>query len=69
MIVTPEMFKLASKCSKIKTTAVDEIFDVPIEIDTKIQSNFNDGQAVSSTIECTSGQIKRYTFETLMQRV
>ena len=44
-------------------------FDVPIEFDTKTQSNFNDGQAVSSTSECTSGQIKHYTFETLMQRV
>ena len=33
------------------------------------KSNFNDGLAVSSTIECTSGQIKHYTFETLMHRV
>ena len=54
---------------KIKITAFDENFDVPIEFDTKTQSNFNDGQSVSSTIECTSGQIKHYTFETLMQRV
>ena len=54
---------------KIKITAFDETFDVPIEFDTKTQSNFNDGQAVSSTIECTSGQMKPYTFEALMQRV
>ena len=33
------------------------------------QSNFNAGQAVSSTIEITSGQIKHCTFETLMQCV
>ena len=46
-----------------------KIFDVPIEMDVRTQSNFKDGQAVSSTIECTSGQIKHYTFETLMQRV
>ena len=69
MIVTPEMCRLTSKSKKIKITAFDENFDVPIEFDTKTQSNFNDGQAVSSTIECTSGQIKHYTFETLMQRV
>ena len=54
---------------KIKFQAFDENFDVPIELDAKTQSNFNDGQAVSSTIECTSGQIEHYTFETLMQRV
>ena len=69
MIVTPEMCRLASKSEKIKITGFDENFDVPIEFDTKTQSNFNDGQAVSSTIECASGQIKHYTFETLMQRV
>ena len=69
LIVTPEMCRLASKSKKIKITAFDENFDVPIEFDTKTQSNFNDGQSVSSTIECTSGQIKHYTFETLMQRV
>ena len=69
MIVIPEMCRLASKSKKIKITAFDENFDVPIEFDTKTQSNFNDGQAVSSTIECTSGQIKHCTFETLMQRV
>ena len=70
IIVTPEMYGLASKLKKkIKITAFDEKFDVPIEFDTKIQSNFNDGQAVSSTIECASGQIKHYTFETLLQRV
>ena len=69
MIVTPELCRLASKSKKIKITAFDENFDVPIDFDVKTQSNFNDGQAVSSTIECTSGQIKPYTFETLMQRV
>ena len=69
MIVTPEISRFASKPKKIKITAFDENFDVPIEFDVKTQSNFNDGQAVSSTIECTSGQIKHYTFGTLMQRV
>ena len=66
MIVTPELCRLASKSKKIKITAFDENFDVLIEFDVKTQSNFNDGQAVSSTIECTCGQIKQYTFETLM---
>ena len=47
----------------------DEKFHVPIEFDVKTQSHFNDDQAVSSTIECTGGEIKHYTFETLMQRV
>ena len=69
MIDTPERCRLASKSKKIKITAFDENFDVPIEFDKKTQSNFNDGQTVSSTIECTSGQIKHYTLETLMQRV
>ena len=69
MIVTSEMCRLASKSKKIRITAFDENFHVPIEFDVKTQSNFNEGQAVSSTIECTSGQIKHYTFETLMQRV
>ena len=69
MIVTPEMCKLASKTQKITIPAFDEKFDVPIEFDAKTQSTFNDGQAVSSTIKCTSGQIKHYTVETLMQRV
>ena len=69
MIFTPEMCTLALKSIKIKILAFDENFDVPIEFDTKTQSIFNDGQAVSSTIECTSGQIKHYTFETLMQHV
>ena len=68
-IVTPEMCRLASKSKKIEFTAFDENFDVSIEFDTTTQSNFNDGQVVSSTIECTSGQIKHYTFETLLQRV
>ena len=54
---------------KINIIAFDQNFDVPIEFDVRTQSNFNDGQAVSSTIECTSGQTKHYTFETLMQRV
>ena len=54
---------------KIKITAFDENFDVPIESDTKTQSNFNDGQSVSSTNEGTGGQIKHYTFETLMHCV
>ena len=68
MIVTPETCRLAPKSKKIKTT-FDENFDVQIEFDVQTQSNFNDGQAVSSTIECTSGQIRHYTLETLMQRV
>ena len=68
MIVTPEMCRLASKSKKIKITAFEN-FDVPIEFDTKTQSNFNNGQAVTLTIECTSGQIKHYTFETLIERV
>ena len=68
MIVTPEMCRLASKSKEIKITAFDENFDVPIEFDVKTQSNFNNGQAVSSTMECTSGQIKHSTFQTLMQR-
>ena len=69
MIVTPEMCRLASKSKKIKITAFDENFDVPIDFDEETQSNFNDGQAVSSTIECTSGKSKHYTFEALMPRV
>ena len=69
MIVTPKTCKLESNSKNIKTTSFDEYFDVPIEFDVKTQSSFNDGQAVSSTIECTSGQIKHYTFETLMQLV
>ena len=69
MIVKPEMCRLASKSKKIKITSIDENFDVPIEFDVHTKSNFKDGQAVSSTIECTSGQIKQYTFETLLQRV
>ena len=69
MIVTPEMCRLASKPKKIKITEVDENFDVPIEFDTKTQSILNDDQGVSSTIVCTSGQNKHYTFGTLMQRV
>ena len=69
IIVTAKMCRLASKSKKIEITASDENFDVPIEFDTKTQSNFNDGQAVRSTNECTSGQIKHYTFETLMHRV
>ena len=35
MIVTPEMCTLASKSTKIKITAFDENFDVPIEFDAK----------------------------------
>ena len=50
MIVTLEKCRLASKSRKIKITTFDENFDVLIEFDTKPQSNFNDGQAVSSTI-------------------
>ena len=70
MIITPEMCRLASKSKKkTKITAFDENFDVPIEFDVNTQSNFNDGQAVSPTIECTTGQIKHYTFETLMHCV
>ena len=54
---------------KIKIRAFDENIDFAIEFDVKTQSKLNDGQALSSTIECTSGQIKHYTFETLMERV
>ena len=66
MIVTPEMCRLASKLKKIKITAIDENFDVSFEFDVKTQSVFINGQAVNSAIECTSGQIKHYIFETLM---
>ena len=69
MIVTPEMCRLASKSKKIKITSFDENLDVSIEFDVITWWSFKDGQAVSSTIGCTSGQIKHYTFETLMQRV
>ena len=69
MIVILEMCRLASNSKKIKMTSFDEIFGVPIDFDVNTQSKFNDGQAVSSTIECTRGQIKHYTFETFMQRV
>ena len=54
---------------KIKITSFDENFDVPIEFDVKTQSKFIDGQSVSSTIESASGQIKHYSFETLMEHV
>ena len=57
------------KPKKVKITSFDGIFIVPIEFDEKTQSNFNNGQAVSSTFDCTRGQIKHYTFETLIQRV
>ena len=69
MIVTPEMCRLASKPKKLKITKFDGNFDVPVDFDVKTQSNFNEDEVVSSTIECTGGQIKSYTFETLMQRV
>ena len=69
MIVTPEMCRLAWNSWTTKITSFDEIFDVPIDFDLKTQSNFNDAQAHSSTIKCTSSQIKHYTFETSMQRV
>ena len=46
-----------------------QLWNVFTYVIVKKQSNFNDGQAFSSTIECTSGQIKRLTFETYMQRV
>ena len=55
MIVTPKICRLASKSKKFKITSFDENFDVFIEFDTKTQSNFNDGQAVRSTIECACG--------------
>ena len=54
---------------KIKNISFDENFDVPIEFDVKTLSNFNDGPTLSSTIECTGGQIKHYNLQTLMQRV
>ena len=57
MIVALELYRLASKAKEIIITAFDEKFDVPIEFGMKTESNFNDGQSVSSTIECTSGQI------------
>ena len=69
MNVTPKMCRLASKSKETKVPSIGKNFAVPIEFDVKTQSNFNYGQAVSSTIECTSGQIKHYFFETLMQRV
>ena len=68
MIVTLEMRRLAPKFKKIKITSLDEIFYLPIECDVKTQSNFNDGQSNSSTIEHANGQMKHYTFETLMHR-
>ena len=52
MIVSPEMCRLASK--KNRNYIFWWKFDVPIVIDLNTQSNFNDGQAVSSTFECTS---------------
>ena len=69
MIVTPEMCRFASKSKKIESTSFDENYDVPFDFEVKTQSNFKDGRAVSSKIECIKGQIKHYIFETLMQRV
>ena len=69
LIVTPENCRLASKSKKNKTLSFDENFDVPIELDLKTKSNFNEDQAVSSTIECASSQIRHCTVETLMQPV
>ena len=54
---------------KIEIISFDENFDVPVEFDVNTQSNFNNGQAVSSTIDCTSSQIKHCSCEMLMQRV
>ena len=68
MIVTHEMLTRI-EIKQIKTTSSDENFDVPIENDVRTPSNCNNGQALSSTIECTSGQTKHYTFEMLMQHV
>ena len=68
-VVTHETCRLASKSEKIGNTSFDENFDVPIDIDVNTGSIFNIGQAVSSTIEGTSDQLKHHTFETLMERV
>ena len=69
LIVTPEMYRLASRSNKIIIASFDEKFGVPTEFDVRTQSNFKDRQAVSSTIEGTSGQIKNHTLETLMHFV
>ena len=69
MIVTPEKCGLPSKFKKTKIISFDENFDVSIELGVKTQSKFNNGQAVSSTIEYNSGQIKQYAIATLMQHV
>ena len=66
MIVTLETCRLACTSKKIKIPSPNEKFDLPIEFVVKTESNFNDGQTVSSTIEGASGQIIYYTFETLM---
>ena len=42
MIATHEICRLASQSKKIKITATEENFDVPIDFDVKTQSNFND---------------------------
>ena len=54
---------------KIKIISLDEIFDVPIDFDVTTQSKLDAVRTVNSTIECASGQIKHYTFETLKQRI
>ena len=60
-----DLFQKAKK----RITSFDETFVVPVDFDVKTQPNFNDGQVVSSTIKCTDGQLKHYTFETLKHRV
>ena len=69
MMVTPEKCILASKSKKNEITSFDKNLDEPIEFDVKTQSKFNDGQTSSSTVEYTSGQVRQYAFETLLQRV
>ena len=55
MIVTPAMCTLASKSKKVNNTSFDGIFDGPFDMEVNPQSHLNDGQDVSSTIECASG--------------
>ena len=68
-MVTPELCTIAATSKKIKIKPFDGKFDVPIEFDVKIQTFINDGQTVSSTIDCASGQIELFFFESIMQPV
>ena len=70
MIVTPETCRHASKTKKKQTKNNNWWkFWCSHELHVKTESNCNDSQAFSSPTENTSGQIKHYTFETLIQRV